>query len=262
MDERTHEMMRGLRLLVVDDNSVNRTLLAALAANLGAECDTGRDGGEAISLALDHHYDCIILDLHMPEVDGYTAAKAILQLSDAPPLIAFSADHDEDTEAAIREAGFSGLLHKPLSEDRLAQMVTTVIGGGRATDEIDERFTEETEAAVYDYGAAMDAAGGNPDLAAELFRMLRHDLVLKRPLLDPLEGQRQQVIDLVHQIHGAASHCRAEALRRAAAQLETELRREDATTARDSLLAHRHRQLLAEIDTLLDLPDPFTAESQ
>lgn len=262
MDEQKYEMMRGLRLLVVDDNTVNRTLLAALAANLGAECDTGSDGNDAISLALDHAYDCIILDLHMPGVDGYTAARAIRQLSDAPPLIAFSADRDEETQAAAREAGFAGLLHKPLSEHRLAQLVTTAINGQEAGEDIAPGPGGETAAVVYDYAGAVDAAGGNISLAAELFGMLRNDLVSKRDQLNELRGARGQLIELVHQIHGAASHCRAEALRQAAAQLETELRREQDATQRDSLLAHRHRQLLSEIDALLDLPDPFDPESR
>ena len=257
MDDQARQMMRGLRLLVVDDNSVNRTLLAALAANLGAECDTGQDGNDAISLALDHPYDCIILDLHMPEVDGYTAARAILQLSDAPPLVAFSADRDAETEAAVREAGFVGMLHKPLSEKRLARVVSDAISGVETTDAGEPGPSPNPDAAPYDRAAAVEAAGGNSALAAELFDMLRHDLVEKRTSLGMLDGERARQIELVHQIHGAASHCRAEPLRWAANRLEAELRRGDAGSERESLLVHRHRELLKCIDEILALPHPF-----
>jgi len=257
MDDQARQMMRGLRLLVVDDNSVNRTLLAALAANLGAECDTGQDGNDAISLALDHAYDCIILDLHMPEVDGYTAARAIRQLSDAPPLIAFSADRDAETEAAVREAGFVGMLHKPLSEKRLAQVVSDAISGLEVADAGDPGDSPNPDAGPYDRAAAIEAAGGNTALAAELFEMLRSDLKEKRESLGTLDGERVRQIELVHQVHGAASHCRAEPLRWAAGRLECELRREDTGSERESLLAHRHQEFLKCIDEILALPNPF-----
>lgn len=247
-----NDTLQGLHLLVADDNSVNRTLLSALAANLGARCDTVGDGSQAIARVLEQRYDCVILDLRMPEVDGYTAARAISRLVDAPPLLAFSADADPDVHAAIREAGFSGLLQKPLSEARLCEAVSRCMRGEDATGAAPAADSE----AVHDRDAAIEAAGGNAALAAELFQMLRDDLLKKRRQLPAHRDEPAVFLDLVHQIHGAAGHCRADRLKQAAARLEAELRRLDHAPRAD-LVESRYAQLLQAIDTLLAPPDPF-----
>ena len=252
MDAPDNDTLQGLRLLVADDNSVNRTLLSALAANLGARCETVNDGSQAIARVLEQRYDCVILDLRMPEVDGYTAARAISQLAGAPPLLAFSADADPEVHAAIREAGFSGLLQKPLSEARLRE---AVLGCLRGEDSIGAAASADSDV-VHDRAAAIEAAGGNATLAAELFQMLRDDLAKKRRQLPAHRDEPAVFLDLVHQIHGAAGHCRADRLRQAAARLEAELRRHD-RGPRPELVDARHARLLEEIDALLALPDPF-----
>lgn len=252
MDAPDNDTLQGLRLLVADDNSVNRTLLSALAANLGAHCETVNDGSQAIARVLEQRYDCVILDLRMPGVDGYTAARAISQLAGAPPLLAFSADADPEVHAAIREAGFNGLLQKPLSEARLREAVFRCVEGGDAAADA----PAADSGAVHDREAAIEAAGGNAALAAELFQMLRADLAQKRRELPAQREEPAVFLDLVHQIHGAAGHCRADRLRQAAAQLEAELRRRD-RAPRPDLVDARHARLLEEIDALLALPDPF-----
>ncbi|HDP89992.1 MAG TPA: response regulator [Thioalkalivibrio sp.] len=256
METPDNQPLRGLRLLVADDNSVNRKLLAALAANLGAHCDTVTDGAAAVSRATAEPYDCVILDLHMPEVDGYAAARAIRRLDGAPPLIAFTASRDLATCDAVLAAGFVGMLNKPLSASRLSDAVSEAISGP-GTSGISSDTPDLDDTCRYNLPAALDTAGGKRALAAELFAMLRDDLRTKRRELDDPALEADQLVALVHKIHGAASHCRADRLRDMAARLETLLRREPSRGQQaEALLA----QLVAEIDALLAMPDPFANE--
>ena len=105
----------GLRLLLVDDNAANRELLRSLLTPLGVVL-TAADGGEAaIEIAAAEPFELILMDLRMPGMDGWTAARAI-RAGAGPnrttPMLAFSADITADDAQAL--AVFEGIVRKPI----------------------------------------------------------------------------------------------------------------------------------------------------
>ncbi|MEA3189554.1 MAG: two-component system, sensor histidine kinase and response regulator [Thermoplasmata archaeon] len=127
--------LEGLRVLVVEDNPTNRKVAAKLLERLGMVADTAEDGVQGVAKAKATRYDAILMDLHMPNMDGFEATAALRGLGpDAmPPILAMTADVLPETRRRCEELGMRGFLPKPtrLEELRdglakaLAQSMTT-----------------------------------------------------------------------------------------------------------------------------------------
>ncbi len=116
--------LRPLRLLVAEDNAVNCEVLAAMIAHLGHEAQFAHDGRAAVSALQQGDFDLVLMDLHMPELDGLAATRAIRALPDVGkaqvPIIALTADAFAETRTRCLEAGMNGFLSKPVTLDALA----------------------------------------------------------------------------------------------------------------------------------------------
>jgi len=120
------DVLRPLRLLVAEDNEVNCEVLAAMIAHLGHQAQFAHDGRAAVLAVQQGDFDLVLMDLHMPELDGIAATRAIRALPDgkaALPIIALTADAYAETRAACFDAGMNGFLSKPVSLDALAHTV-------------------------------------------------------------------------------------------------------------------------------------------
>jgi hypothetical protein len=116
-----------LRLLVAEDNEVNREVLAAMIGALGHEATFARDGQDALDAAREREFDLVLMDLHMPRLDGLDATRAIRALPGAAaevPIVALTADAFDETRARCAAAGMNGFLSKPVSLDQLAQALS------------------------------------------------------------------------------------------------------------------------------------------
>jgi signal transduction histidine kinase/CheY-like chemotaxis protein len=114
---------RRLRLLVAEDNEVNREVLAAMIAHLGHEASFAHDGRQALQTLQQNDFDIVLMDLHMPELDGLAATRAIRSSSGpkaAVPIIALTADAFGDTRARCIDAGMNGFLSKPVGLEDLS----------------------------------------------------------------------------------------------------------------------------------------------
>jgi CheY-like chemotaxis protein len=110
------------RVLLVDDHPVNRQLGQALLEMLGCRVDLAKGGQEAVVAASRGGYDVILMDVHMPGMDGLAATRAIRQLEGAPgatPIIALSADVLPQNIALCLKAGMVDHVPKPVQLDVL-----------------------------------------------------------------------------------------------------------------------------------------------
>jgi PAS domain S-box-containing protein len=120
---------RSLRVLAVDDVATNRLLLTALLRERGHQAVTAEDGVKAVEVAGRERFDLILMDLHMPGLDGYMAARAIRSgggPNAATPIVALSADVLPATVAACREVGMVGHLAKPVDPRQLTELLAGI----------------------------------------------------------------------------------------------------------------------------------------
>ncbi|WP_304176124.1 PAS domain S-box protein [Phenylobacterium aquaticum] len=125
----------GLRVLVVDDNAINRSLARAVLEELGGEVTEAEDGAAAIAAAAVSAVDVILMDLRMPGLNGHDAMKAI-RAGAGPnhqtPILAFTADADLGWLGETH--GFDGVARKPIDTLALAEAIFTALNAG-AEDE-------------------------------------------------------------------------------------------------------------------------------
>ncbi len=133
-------VLKGKRVLVVDDHAGTRQILEQLLSTAKLEVICLGDGHQALETVTKGKSDgkpihvCLI-DLGMPEMDGYAVAKKVLTLNDPPKLIALSSSLERDAQKC-EKIGYQGFLAKPVRRDRLLQMIARLLGealeGGEA----------------------------------------------------------------------------------------------------------------------------------
>ena len=115
-------LFAGVRILVAEDNMINQKVIAGLLADTGIELTMANDGQEALDiLENDQGFQVVLMDAHMPVMDGFEASRAIRAnpLFDAIPVIALSGDTGADDIRKMMEAGMEEHLEKPLHMDAL-----------------------------------------------------------------------------------------------------------------------------------------------
>jgi CheY-like chemotaxis protein len=114
----------GARLLVVDDTDISAELAVEMLQTLDMNCVVASEGSAALAiLAADPHFDAILLDCEMPEMDGYATAKAIRAmagLSDVP-ILAMTGNTTPEDLPHILASGMNARITKPLSLQRLSR---------------------------------------------------------------------------------------------------------------------------------------------
>ena len=106
----------SLSILLVEDNDANRRVVRLMLTELGLEPDEAAGGLEAVERARHRHYDVILMDVQMPDIDGLETTRRIRAEQRGPQsiILALTANVMESDEARCREAGMNGFLSKPL----------------------------------------------------------------------------------------------------------------------------------------------------
>ncbi len=127
---------RARRILVVDDFPNSATTLAKLLRQRGYEVRTAEDGVEALEVAKEFHADAIVLDIAMPNLDGYDTARKIREQSwgKSTLLIALSGWGQRHDRQRTQEAGFDAHLTKPVKYQALLDLLAKLPADGRLAD--------------------------------------------------------------------------------------------------------------------------------
>ncbi len=131
-------LMFGARVLIVDDNPVNRKVIRLLLKPVKMELTEADDGRKALHELADADFDLVLLDVHMPVMDGYETIKHIRASSERwrdIPVVALTADAMSGTRERLLEAGMSGYASKPIDQRALISEIGRVLGerqGGEA----------------------------------------------------------------------------------------------------------------------------------
>jgi PAS domain S-box-containing protein len=109
----------GRRILVADDNAINRKLVKKMLDGLGYSATLVVNGRECVEAVQAGDYEAILMDIQMPEMDGLAASRAIRELGSTIPIIALTADAMPDDRARCLAAGMNDYLQKPVRPDAL-----------------------------------------------------------------------------------------------------------------------------------------------
>jgi len=131
MEKKKSINLSNMKGLVVDDNMVNRFIFRKFLENLGCQVDEAVNGTECLTSYQQNQYDLILMDLQMPEANGYMVTEQIRQLEQSSglkrvPILAISA-RIEEVQEQCKLAGMDGYVGKPFTPDELVEQLNQVI---------------------------------------------------------------------------------------------------------------------------------------
>ena len=232
------------RVLAVDDNAMNLTVLGALLRRTKIQIDTAESGKKCLELARKRPYHLIFMDHMMPEMDGVETLHALRELPDSPnaqtPVIILTANALSGAEGEYIAQGFAGFLTKPLDPDLLdqivmrhlpAELVHPVSGVGSAPAQTPQgksllRYGVSVEQGLY-------YCAGSMDFYLELADVFLEDTQTRQRLEECLnQGDMKAYSVLVHALKGNARTLGAQELADLAYEHELESRAGNAAAVR------------------------------
>ena len=266
------EMRRGaLRILLAEDNATNQQVALGILKKLGLRADAVADGAEAIRSLETVPYSLVLMDVQMPEMDGFEATHRIRDpesavLDHAVPIIAMTAHAMQGDRERCLEAGMNDYVTKPISPEALAAALDRWLPRDEANPAAPAQVAQPpvapVEAAgskppVFDSAGIMDRLMGDSDLARIVVDGFLEDaprlIAALRTALDA--GDAAAAIRGAHTIRGASATVGGEALRGVAWEMEK------AGVAGDlAAVAARLPELESELARLRKAMERFSAE--
>ncbi len=129
------DVLNGARILLVDDNEINRMVARCFIEPSGAEVTEVASGADALTAFESQEFDLVLLDAHMPHMDGIQTLSRLRALPGGPeiPVVAITADALASDEAKYLAAGMDAYVPKPVDKDRLIRTCVALLREGRAT---------------------------------------------------------------------------------------------------------------------------------
>jgi PAS domain S-box-containing protein len=130
------------RALLVEDNKINQQVSYEMMNQAGIEVDTAEDGMEALKmLEAGNVYDIILMDLHMPVLNGYDTSMRIRCFDQRTPIIAMSADIVKGVSKQVWKAGMNEYISKPFNPVNMLMLIKSMIGKDKTIEVLDEIAT-------------------------------------------------------------------------------------------------------------------------
>ena len=127
-------MLNGIKILVAENNLVNQKIVNYILNKQGAIVKNVVNGMEAIALLPDGDFDVVLMDLQMPGMDGFEAARHIRgELGSNIPIIALTADMFANETSECRDAGINVCISKPFDPTALCEMILSLTRLGTMT---------------------------------------------------------------------------------------------------------------------------------
>lgn len=187
--ETGQKMVTG-HVLVVDDNQTNQLIAASLLESIGVTCDQAENGQVALEKLNEKSYQLILMDLHMPIMDGYEATKRIRQTNQTP-IIAMTADAIEGVKEKCEAYGMNGFVSKPFDPEQFIEM-------------IHQRLSSMTS--IIDEKLGLRMMGGNETLYHQVIETFVEENKNTLSELEDAVSKKdfQQVKFIAHKVKGSA----------------------------------------------------------
>ncbi len=246
----------GARVLLAEDNLINRKVALSLLQKRGIHVDCAVNGLEVLTLLKKADYDLILMDCQMPEMDGYEATSRIRELeSDKAkiPILAMTAHVMEGDREKCIDAGMDDYIPKPVNTETVLAMVDKYLPDEKKGDSLssDVQANEDVpkDSDVFVYNEMLSRLLGDEELLVEL----AHDFVFDLPRGLDQAQKNVEANDMesarisAHSLKGAAANFSAPRVKKALHDLEAACKRDNAEQAEAQImLARKELEALRE----------------
>jgi two-component system, sensor histidine kinase and response regulator len=218
----------GKRVLLVEDNEVNRELAEEMLGIVGFAVDTAENGEVAVQRVRDTDYDLVLMDCHMPVMDGYEATRQIRQelQREALPIIAMTANALASDRQRCLATGMNDHIPKPIDVSVLYQTLAHWLETGTRMSAPPSTISVPEISVDFDTKSALSRLGGNQKILDRLFVRFRENQgdVIARLNSARSSNDRDALILHTHTLRGLAGNVGAVRLATLANKLEDELK--------------------------------------
>ncbi|MEO5334362.1 MAG: response regulator [Magnetococcus sp. YQC-5] len=241
--------VEGARVLLVEDNAINRQVAGEIFQGLGLIVEMAEEGQEGVLKALESNFDIVFMDIQMPKMDGYTATRKIREVAHLQelPIIAMTAHAMAGDREKSLAAGMNDHVSKPIDKKQLFTVLTRWIEPQRVKIppiEIlsnNQASTCEISHALprimpgIEISSAMERINNNHKLLRSLLLEFHRDFssageVIRKLLHDKRQDDLASAQLLAHSIKGMAGNFSAKSLSAAAAKLERGIKQQERET--------------------------------
>ncbi|MCX7098451.1 MAG: PAS domain S-box protein [Methylococcales bacterium] len=265
----------GACLLLAEDNPVNREVAMELLRNVGLRVDTAETGRVAVDKVQTKHYDLVLMDMQMPEMDGLTATRLIREDPNnaALPILAMTANAFDEDKRACFDSGMNDFVAKPVIPaifyNTLLHWLSNAGSGplpqyppAIQDTQVQPKLLEDTSplAAIkgLDIGFGLQVVGNDEPKYQRLLRLFadthRQDMARVQGLL--ALDDKQAALRLLHDLKGVSATLGATGLASLATKLEKALREDAPTTECNGLAQQCDAVLVQLVADIVGLPEP------
>jgi two-component system sensor histidine kinase/response regulator len=250
-----------LRILLAEDNPVNQRVALHILQKGGHSVLAVGNGREAVDALASEDFDVVLMDVQMPDMDGFEATHAIRMREQITgrhvPIVAMTAHAMRGDRERCLEAGMDEYLAKPVRATELLQLIQKFAPQSATTPVFQGRAAMAGERPVFDHETALDRINGEEELLDEVIQLFLSDapsrLAEIRASLEQGDPKRLEIA--AHSLKGAAGYVGAERASAQALKLEELGQKGDLSPALDE-----YRQLEHEIEQLRQAIAAFNAE--
>jgi signal transduction histidine kinase/HPt (histidine-containing phosphotransfer) domain-containing protein/BarA-like signal transduction histidine kinase len=219
---------RGIHILVAEDNPVNQKVARRVLEKMGYRADIAGDGREAVKKQAAHAYDLILMDCHMPGLDGYKATRRIRKAEAAgtkrTPIVAMTAHAVSGARAECLEAGMDDFISKPVSPQVLADTIENWVSAPSHVRTADPTTAPAPDGkpVVFDRGGLLNRVLDDEALFRELLGVFTDELPRMVAALEDAQqrSDAQAIRVAAHTLKGSASNIGAPVLLSLAREIE------------------------------------------
>jgi PAS domain S-box-containing protein len=250
--------LQGRRILLVEDNEINRIVGTGLLNKVGVQVTLAEDGVQALKLVETGDFDAILMDIQMPNMDGITATREIRKLSRfaTTPVIAMTAHaFAEERENCLR-VGMNDLITKPVNPQTLYSTLSRYLSTTFDSQiEVAPGATDSTEERAHglDVKAGLFYVDGNRAVYQKMlvrFQQKFGDVILQIRSAFAHEAH-DEARRLAHSLRGTAGTIGAKALQSAAGNVEAALKEEQRTPGLESLLIELEEEMSRVLNDII-----------
>uniref|UniRef100_A0A832DFQ4 histidine kinase n=1 Tax=Ignavibacterium album TaxID=591197 RepID=A0A832DFQ4_9BACT len=240
LDKSLVEQRKKYKILLAEDNLINQKVAIRTLTSFGYQVDAVLNGEQAVSEHKSKNYDLILMDIQMPEVDGYTATKMIRKL-DAPlnsvPIIALTAHALLGDKEKCLVAGMNDYISKPVVAKEIVQIIDKYLGIHKNKPQGDKKLVDKASD-LFDFDRLNQVSLGDKEFEKDLLGDYFKDAEIKLETLKEFISQRnlKKIQELAHTLKGSSYSVGAKAIGDEALGIEISAKSNDIESVEERLI--------------------------